>query len=159
NWVGDVIMATPTLRSLRKLAGPDGRLVGIMRPYVSDVLAGTPWLDETIVYSKAQQWFGLPSRELIHNLQAAKLDVVVLLTNSMRTAWMAWRSGARNRVGFRNEARSFLLTKPIREPRTAQGLSLPTLESYLHLAAIAGCSPEPATMELATEEVDERAAD
>ncbi len=159
NWVGDVIMATPTLRSLRKLAGPDGRLVGIMRPYVSDVLAGTPWLDETIVYSKAQQWFGLPSRELIHNLQTAKLDVVVLLTNSMRTAWMAWRSGARKRVGFRNEGRSFLLTNPIREPRTAQGLPLPTLEGYLHLAAIAGCAPEPATMELGTEEIDERAAD
>ena len=159
NWIGDVIMATPALRALRKLAGPEGRLVGIMRPYVSDVLGGTSWLDEKILYAKSQQWHGFPSREIIRNLQAAKLDVVVLLTNSLRTAWMAWRSGSRERIGFRNEARSILLTKAIRQPMTARGLARPTLENYLHLAAIAGCSPESACMELATEEVDEQAAD
>ena len=38
NWVGDVVMATPALRSLRNHLGSDGTLVGIMRPYVADVL-------------------------------------------------------------------------------------------------------------------------
>lgn len=159
NWVGDVIMATPALRSLRKLAGPEGQLVGIMRPYVSDVLAGAPWLDEKIVYQKPQRWLGVPNRKIIGDLQAAKLDVVVLLTNSLRTAWMAWRSGARQRIGYRNDARSLLLTEAVRRPMTAQGLPLPTLESYLHLAAFAGCSPEASTMELATDQRDEQAAD
>jgi heptosyltransferase II len=159
NWVGDVIMATPALRALRKLAGPDGQLVGIMRPYVSEVLGGTSWLDEKIVYAKTQQWLGFPSREIIRNLQAAKLDVVVLLTNSLRTAWMAWRSGARERIGYRNEVRAVLLTKPVRQPMAGPGLPVPTVEGYLHLTGIAGCSPEPATLELATDEIDERAAD
>ena len=45
NWVGDVVMATPALRALRKLVGTEGQLVGIMRPYVAEVLAGTTWLD------------------------------------------------------------------------------------------------------------------
>ena len=41
NWVGDVVMATPALRTMRKFVGDDGQLVGIMRPYVAEVLAGT----------------------------------------------------------------------------------------------------------------------
>ena len=54
NWVGDVVMATPAVRALRGLVGDDGALVGVMRPYVADVLAGTDWLDETILYSKGK---------------------------------------------------------------------------------------------------------
>ena len=50
NWVGDVVMATPALRMLRQWLGAEGELIGIMRPYVSDVLAGTTWLDEQLVY-------------------------------------------------------------------------------------------------------------
>src|SRR5690606_19727036 len=50
NWIGDVVMATPALRAVRQhFAG--AHLVGIMRPYVGEVLAGTTWLDEQIVYS------------------------------------------------------------------------------------------------------------
>ena len=49
NWLGDLVMATPTLRAMRRHFGPQARLVGILRPYLADVLAGTGWLDE--------QWF------------------------------------------------------------------------------------------------------
>src|SRR4051812_33149828 len=93
NWVGDVVMATPTLRALRKFVGTDGRLVGIMRPYVADVLAGTTWLDEQVLYDKSVNRFGLPGRKVYRDLRGAKLDRIILLTNSMRTAWLAWRSG------------------------------------------------------------------
>ena len=40
NWLGDVAMATPTLRALRRHFGPQVRMVGILRPYLADVLAG-----------------------------------------------------------------------------------------------------------------------
>ena len=49
NWLGDVVMATPALRAMRRHFGPQARLVGILRPYLADVLAGAGWLDE--------QWF------------------------------------------------------------------------------------------------------
>ena len=49
NWLGDLAMATPTLRAMRRHFGPQARIVGILRPYLADVLAGTGWLDE--------QWF------------------------------------------------------------------------------------------------------
>ncbi len=159
NWVGDVVMATPTLRALRRLAGNEGQLVGVMRPYVAEVLAGTTWLDEQVIYDKSANRFGLPTRAVYRELQSARLDRVVLLTNSMRTAWMAWRSGARERIGFRNEGRSLLLTKRIRQPLAPGGGPIPTVDGYLQLAAAAGCAPEPARLELATTADDERAAD
>ncbi len=70
NWVGDVVMATPTLRALRKLVGTNGQIVGIMRPYVAEVLAGTTWLDEQILYEKSGKWFGLPHRGVFRKLRA-----------------------------------------------------------------------------------------
>ena len=53
NWVGDVVMATPAIRALRMHAG-DGALVGVMRPYVAEVLDGNSWFDASIVYAKGQ---------------------------------------------------------------------------------------------------------
>ena len=46
NWLGDLVMATPTLRAVRRHFGPPARLVGIMRPKLAELLAGTAWLDE-----------------------------------------------------------------------------------------------------------------
>ncbi|HBO45892.1 MAG TPA: lipopolysaccharide heptosyltransferase II, partial [Planctomycetaceae bacterium] len=46
NRVGDVVMATPAVRALRRHFGDDARIVGIMRPHLHEVLAGTDWLDE-----------------------------------------------------------------------------------------------------------------
>lgn len=159
NWVGDVVMATPALRALRKFLGPEGKLVGIMRPYVADVLGGNTWLDEQIIYEKSATRFGLPRNDVIQNLRSARLDQIVLLTNSWRTAWIAWRSRTPERVGFRHDARSLLLTKAVPMPRFANGGILPTLDGYLHLAGAVGCAPEPATLELSTTSEDEHGAD
>jgi heptosyltransferase-2 len=159
NWVGDVVMATPALRALRKLVGSNGQLVGIMRPYVADVLAGTSWLDEQILYERSTRRFRLMGGETTRNLRAAQLDTIVLLTNSLRTAWMAWRSGARKRIGFRNELRSIFLTDPLRMPRAADGGPSATVAGYLHLATATGCVSEPPRLELATTADDEQLAD
>src|SRR4051812_35206003 len=159
NWLGDVVMATPTLRALRKLVGPEGELIGVMRPYVSEVLAGSEWFDQQILYTKSSGWLRRTSPEVFRELRAARLDRVILLTNSLRTAWLAWRSGARERIGFKNEARSLLLTKRVRQPLASDGGPAPTVEGYLRLAEEAGCAVEPPVLELTTTKDEERAAD
>src|SRR6476659_9006435 len=118
NWVGDVVMATPALRAMRRFVGNDGQLVGIMRPYVAEVLTGTSLLDQQITYEKPTNRLTVASREVYQSLRAAKLDRVVVLTNSLRTAWMAWRSGAHARFGYggRGLARSWLLTDRFDQP-------------------------------------------
>jgi heptosyltransferase-2 len=160
NWIGDVVMATPAIRALRKLVGPQGRLIGLMRPYVADVLAGTDWLDSNITYAKPKNRWRVASREVYQSLREANLDCVVLLTNSTRTAWIARRSGAPVRIGFSGQWRSWLLTKRLATRKlAADGSTKSTIDAYLELAAAAGCSPELPRLELGTTTADERAAD
>ena len=64
NWVGDVVMATPALRAMRRFVGDDGQLVGIMRPYVAEVLTGTSLLDQQITYDKPTSRLAVASREV-----------------------------------------------------------------------------------------------
>jgi heptosyltransferase-2 len=160
NWIGDVVMATPALRALRSHIGPEAHLVGVMRPYVAEVLAGEHWFDETVVYAKQSAPDALSGREAIGQLRAAKLDQILLLTNSFRTAWMAWRSGAPQRVGIRGEGRGWLLTERLAQPiHASTGIRWASIATYLHLAEAVGCPAEPPRLELATTPTDERAAD
>ena len=159
NWVGDVVMATPALRAMRKFVGDGGQLIGIMRPYVAEVLAGTTWLDQQIIYDKPANRWAFASPDVYQSLRAAKLDRVVLLTNSLRTAWMAWRSGARERFGYRGQARSWLLTNRLDQPLADDGGPLATIDGYRQLAEAAGCEPTSPRLELATTDADESAAD
>ena len=43
-------MATPTLRAISKRFGTHAEIIGVMRPYVAEVLEGTSWLDRHILY-------------------------------------------------------------------------------------------------------------
>ena len=69
-----------------------------MRPYVSEVLAGTDWLDEQLVYDR-RSLTGCAS-SITQLRRSIELDTVLLLTNSFSTGMFAWLSGARRRVGF-----------------------------------------------------------
>lgn len=160
NWIGDVAMATPALRALRNHFGPSAHLVGIMRPYVAPVVEGSPWLDELLFYKKSLGFSELGWWRATARLRAAKLDQIVLLTNSTRTAMMARFSGACERIGMAREGRGWLLTRPIRQPIDPKsGLPIAAIDAYLHLSAALGCPPESPRLELATTEADERAAD
>ncbi len=153
NWIGDVVMATPALRALRKRVGDHGELIGVMRPYVAETLAGTTWLDQKILYEpKAKSGERRPSMAL-SKLRAARPEITVLLTNSLRTGWMAWRSGAHQRIGTARNLRRWLMTTRVEETEA------PTIDAYLRVAYAAGCGTEMPHMELATTFEDESAAD
>jgi heptosyltransferase-2 len=159
NWVGDMAMATPALRALRRKF-LDGRLIGVLRPHLTDVLAGTNFLDELIFHDPRSDRAELRSRAVAGRLRAAHLDVVVLFTQSLRTALLAWASGARRRVGFVRNLRGWLLTDRLHQPRVRGGwLPSPVLDDYLRLAYALGCAKESPRIELATTPADERAAD
>jgi heptosyltransferase-2 len=159
NWIGDVVMATPALRALREHLGPEGELIGIMRPYVADVLAGTAWLDETIFYTKEADEPEFSRRAVLENLRGARLDHALLFTNSLRTGWMAWRSGARERTGYVGNLRSWRLTRRLKQERRGpKQLLPPPIDSYLQLAASIGCTGQSRRMELGTTPNDEHAA-
>ena len=160
NWIGDTVMATPALRALRTHFGQPAQLVGVLRPYLADVLAGTSWLDEQVFFNPRARDRELRSWSVAAKLRAHKLDAVVLLTNSFRTGLIAWASGARRRLGYARYGRGLMLTARLNAPR-ARGWLVPTpaIDSYLELAYAMGCPPEPPRLELATLPADEQAAD
>ncbi|MBI3797543.1 MAG: glycosyltransferase family 9 protein [Deltaproteobacteria bacterium] len=160
NWVGDVVMATPTLRALRKHFGKDATLIGIMKPSVTEVLAGTSWLDEVWLYDDQTEAAALRWGAVVRRMYPAKFDVVVLLVNSFRPALMAWLARARERVGYVRYRRGLLLTLK-HEPPSLHGkrLPYPSLDYYLHLTSLLGAPQETPQMELAVTPRDEVAAD
>jgi len=165
NWIGDVVMATPTLRALRRKLGPKERIIGVMRPYVAEVLAGTSLLDEQLFYDPRSKNVDLHSRALVRKLRAAKLDTIVLLTNSLRTGVLAWLSGAKRRVGYARSFRGPLLTDklaPLTSGRTWYGAPRyrpsPVLDYYLELAYALDCPPESPQLELAVSPAERAAA-
>src|SRR5262249_4692002 len=109
NWIGDAAMATPALRALR-LRFPRARLIGIGRPHLGDLLAGTEWIDGFLYIdprgseSRSRGW------RFLRRLRGERLDTAVLFPNSLRSAIWARLSGARRRVGFVRGGRGWLLT-------------------------------------------------
>ncbi len=160
NWIGDAVMAGPTLRALRKYYGPAATLAGVMRPAVADVLAGTGWLDYTCQYaprSASPEW---GSWNVLKRLRRQRLDAAILLSNSLRTAMLAFATGAEERIGYARHGRGPLLTTRLQPPRQAGGIvPTPTVEYYLELASAVGCPTESPRLELATNKHDELAAD
>jgi heptosyltransferase-2 len=129
-WVGDLVMATPTLRALRQ-GLPNGKLIGVCRGVGDELLAGTPWLDEIVTYRRS--WVGKNSMtSCIRQLRRLKCSTAILLSNSLTTAAMSWSAGCRRRIGFVRHARRMLLTDPLYAPRGAQGfLPRSATEHYL----------------------------
>ncbi len=160
NWIGDVVMATPALDSLRELAGQNGHVVGVMRPYVADVVEGLGLFDRTILYKPKAKDPELSSKAVIRSLREEELDAIVLLTNSIRTGWLAWRSGAKERIGYSRDARRLMLTTRLTEPvRFGKRSPLPQIDSYLNLAYAAGGEWRAPTLKLDTTEEDRHRAD
>ena len=86
---------------------------------------------------------------LIDRLRRQRPDMALLLTNSLHTAVLAWLGGARQRVGYARDCRSWFLSKPVPAPREGRHFrAAPMVESYLALARAIGCPEESPELEL-----------
>jgi heptosyltransferase II len=157
NWLGDLVMATPALRAIRRHFGPEARIVGIMRPKLLELLTGTNWLNEQWPFDprgKEPQW---RRWALIRKMRQERFDMILLMTNSLDTGTLAWLGGARQRIGFVRYGRGPLLTGKLYPPRRdGRVLPAPMVESYLALAEAVGCPPESPRLELAVTEPEEQ---
>jgi heptosyltransferase-2 len=115
NWLGDTVMALPTLAALRA-AEPGARitLVGRWAP----LLAGQGVADVVLSYPKPLA----ARRRLAQALAAERADVAVLLPSSIESALAAWRWRAERRVGYATDGRAAFLTDalPLPAPRLHQ---------------------------------------
>jgi heptosyltransferase-2 len=106
NWVGDVVMATPTFKCLRQNY-PDARLIGLIRGYAKGVVEDGPWFDQ-LIEANDKTWCGFI--ELVYQIRQLKADLAVVLPNTFRSALVARLGGASKIFGYRRNYRSALLT-------------------------------------------------
>ena len=161
SWVGDAVMATPTLRALRELY-PSAHMSYLMRRYVKPIYAGMPWADQLITYrtgkTKAKagkgQFFDLAAR-----LRAARFDLAVLLPNSFKTALVCKMAGISRVVGYERDGRGFLLTDkllPVKDK--GKFIPSPIVKYYLGLAHYLGSAHRDLRLQLFVTEPERREA-
>ncbi len=109
--IGDVLMATPVARALRK-AFPESYIAWVVERKAADVVMGNPYLDDVIVWQRSISG-SFPNRlghftrsalALSRTMRAGRFDVCVDLQGLIRSAGVCVLSGARRRIGFADGA-------------------------------------------------------
>ncbi|HXN65140.1 MAG TPA: lipopolysaccharide heptosyltransferase II [Candidatus Acidoferrales bacterium] len=120
NWVGDAIMSLPALQALRQ-HWPDAETALLAKPWVADLLRGQEIANQLIVYDSKGLHRGAWGRErLARELRRENFDLAVLFQNAFDAAWIAWRAGIPERIGYARDARSWLLTQAIAVPKPGE---------------------------------------
>jgi len=139
-WVGDAVMATPLLRTLRAHFGA-ARITGVMRPVIADLLDGTGWIDDVVPYDRHGRNPANRFRAAARALRAARADIALVLPNSLSAAALAFAGAARRRVGHPGHWRRLLLTDVV-PPRRDEPVVPPPV-AFMELARAIGASPGP----------------
>lgn len=130
NWVGDVVLATPALRAIRRWF-PEGRMDYLLRPYVREVIAGTKWHEGEVL------WEG--TWATARKLRTNRYDVAVLLPNSFKSALVTWLGGCKRRVGYARDGRTLLLSDPVAPKRHGE----PTDAALLRATKVTDFGAQP----------------
>ncbi len=163
SWVGDTVMATPTLRALRKLY-PQAHIAALIRRELRPLLEACPWVDRVLSFRRGSRPSGSKRQDgpfrLAARLGRANFDTAVLLPNSFRWALLARMARIPRRVGYDRDGRGFLLTDRLMARReTGRFIPVPTLDYYLGIARYLGATDADPAMQLFTRpEDDQRAA-
>ena len=105
--VGDTVLATPSLRALRRFL-PGARLDLLLEDWVAPLLEGFEEIDRVITLARKG---GTPARlRLARALRAERYDLVYDLHGGSTAALLSRATGARRRVGYRDYRYSFLQT-------------------------------------------------
>lgn len=155
-WLGDCVMATPTLRALRTLY-PEAHISALIRHNLRPILDGLDSVDRVLSVRPRTKKPGAKKtrrrRTLVglgRRLSKGGFDTAVLLPNSFKSAALVSVAGIPRRVGYDRDGRGVLLTDRL-IPRRHRGKFLPvsTLDYYLGLARYLGAEDPGHAMELA----------
>lgn len=160
NWVGDCVMATPTLAALRK-GFPEAHVILLCRGRSAEIFEGGPWFDDLVrlPHPKASGRVR-KTLALTRDLRRRRADLGVLLTNSFRSALLMSLARPREILGYHRNGRGFLLNRRVEALReNGEFVAAPMVGYYLKLAAAAGCPASDQVVHLATTPAEEAGAD
>jgi heptosyltransferase-2 len=159
NWIGDVVMATPLVRTLRE-SRPRSHIALLVLPSGAQVLEGLSGVDETIVYRRKDEHAGLGGMlRLAKEIRRRRFDLAVSCPNSFSQALLLRLAGVPRRLGWAYGGRGFLLTDKLVPPmRGHRRVPRPMPQYYLDLARRIGCEVLSARARLATTPAGEEEA-
>ena len=157
NWIGDAIMTTPAVRTIRRNF-PQAEISILVHPWVADVFSASPDVDKIILYHKKTEHRGISgiwrlSRELKKN----GFDLAILLQNAFEAALIAYLSAIPLRAGYRRDLRGFLLTHPVNIPWDRKKVH--QVYYYQGLLNDLGLQPGPDELFLAVQKQDKEKAE
>lgn len=162
--IGDIVMASPMLRTLRN-AWPDAHIAWLAEPSVVDLLRPNPLLNEIIQWPKsrckalAKQGrlirFALEMKKVADKMRRGRFDLALDAQGLFRSRFLAWLSRAPERIGFQSgEPGEWLMTSVIsRGPRNDRMSS-----EYHYMMEALGLEPGEFRPELRASGEDERRA-
>ncbi|MFA7424394.1 MAG: lipopolysaccharide heptosyltransferase II [Desulfosarcinaceae bacterium] len=156
NWIGDAVMTTPAIRSIRRNF-PGARVTLLAKPWVVPVFAHSAHVDEFLVYDVHGRHGGLAGRwRLVNDIRRKRFDAAILLQNAFEAALITAAAGIPVRIGFDTDGRRLLLTHPVRRPPGIKQRH--QTDYYLQILRGAGLVTGDSRLELVLAETDRQHA-
>jgi lipopolysaccharide heptosyltransferase II len=133
SWVGDVVMATPTIRRIRN-AYPGIFIGALVKPGIDQLLSGNTLFDELHIATPSGM---MATKKTANKIRPRQYDTALLLTNSFSTALTTRLAFIPRRIGYNRDTRAMLLTDPITPPRNPDKSwkLTPAIDYYWNLAS------------------------
>jgi heptosyltransferase II len=117
NWLGDAVISLPAIRIIRQRF-PAAKIAVLARPWVADLYAREESIDQVIIYPAQNGWWA--KRAFAVRLRSESFDCAVLLPNAFDAALIAWLARIPERIGYKRDARGFLLTRAVPAPEPGE---------------------------------------
>ncbi len=146
NWVGDAIMTLPAIRTIRRNFAR-ARITVLARPWVAELHAADPHVDEVIIYHKSGEHRGVTGMyRLAREVRRHCFDMAILLQNAFEAAVIARLASIPVIAGYSRDGRRPLLTHPVAiRPEIRRGHQV---RYYQDMLAQLGLVPGPDDLHL-----------
>ena len=114
NWVGDAVLSIPFVELTRKYF-KKSKIFLVIRKNVKDIFINNPYFDKLIIIDDKKHGIFSAIKTGI-SLRKYKFDLFFSLPDSFSSALILFLSGSKIRVGYKNEARNFLLNFKLNKP-------------------------------------------
>jgi predicted lipopolysaccharide heptosyltransferase III len=142
--IGDVVFTTPALGALRRRF-PDARITYLVEAAAEPVVRHHPALDEVVVVERPRGLARLRyDLRLARRLRAERFDLVIDFHGGPRSGFLAWASGAPQRIGYALPGRGFSYTTRVPWTRSLVPPRHSVINQWALLEPLGIAPPDPA---------------
>ena len=110
NWIGDAIMAVPMVRTVKQVF-PDATLTILCKHWVAGVYRFLPEIDDIVTFTREERKTRRTRSRLVNMIRSYAFDRAFILPDSFSTARVIFQSRIPERIGYRGQFRSLMLTR------------------------------------------------